>query len=103
MTSSGLGSQGPLAPSKSAAGVAHKGLDNAIERCQKYLLDNQYQDGYWWGELEANVAITSEYLMLTHFFDITRISRARSSDTSGANVRSGTSGTEQKWHVPPPW
>ncbi|MCH8086977.1 MAG: squalene--hopene cyclase [Chloroflexi bacterium] len=70
MTSSGLGSQGPLAPSKSAAGVAHKGLDRAIERCQKYLLDSQYQDGYWWGELEANVAITSEYLMLTHFFDI---------------------------------
>ena len=70
MTSSGLGSQGPLAPSKFAAGVAHKGLDRAIERCQEYLLDNQYQDGYWWGELEANVAITSEYLMLTHFFDI---------------------------------
>ncbi|MCH8088684.1 MAG: squalene--hopene cyclase [Chloroflexi bacterium] len=70
MTSSGLGIQGPLAPSKSAAGVAHKGLDRAIERCQKYLLDSQYQDGYWWGELEANVAITSEYLMLTHFFDI---------------------------------
>ncbi|MFQ5933651.1 MAG: prenyltransferase/squalene oxidase repeat-containing protein, partial [Dehalococcoidia bacterium] len=45
-------------------------LDQAIQRCQDYLLDHQYDKGYWWGELEANVTITSEYLLLTHFLGV---------------------------------
>ena len=45
-------------------------LSWAIKRCQDYLLDRQYDDGYWWAELEANATITSEYLMLTHFLDV---------------------------------
>lgn len=36
----------------------------AIEKAQKYLLDLQYTEGYWWAELEANVTLTAEYVML---------------------------------------
>lgn len=42
----------------------------AIDRCQQYLLKDQYEDGFWWGELEANVTITAEYLLLSHFLGI---------------------------------
>lgn len=37
---------------------------NAIEKAQQYLLDKQYEEGYWWAELEANVTLTAEYVML---------------------------------------
>src|SRR5262245_30166613 len=36
---------------------------SAIEKAQKYLLDLQYPEGYWWAELEANVTLTAEYVM----------------------------------------
>ena len=45
-------------------------LSRTIRRCQDYLFDRQYDDGYWSGELEANATITSEYLLLTHFLDV---------------------------------
>ncbi|MFQ5872344.1 MAG: squalene--hopene cyclase [Dehalococcoidia bacterium] len=51
-------------------GPSGKAVDQAIERCRQYLLDNQYDEGYWWGELESNVTITSEYLLLTHFLGV---------------------------------
>ena len=47
-----------------------EGLDEAIRRCQAFLLDRQHPDGYWWAELESNVTITSEYLLLTHFLGV---------------------------------
>ena len=39
-------------------------LADAIERGQEYLLGQQYPEGYWWAELEANVTLTAEYIML---------------------------------------
>ena len=36
----------------------------------EHLLGLQDGDGYWRGELEANCAITAEYLLLTHFLDV---------------------------------
>ena len=45
-------------------------LDSAIDRAVGRLFDLQYDDGYWWGELEANCAIHAEYLLLTHFMDV---------------------------------
>ena len=57
-------------------GVATKGvldrnaLDAVIRNCQEHLLETQYGEGYWWGELESNATITAEYLMLTHFLGI---------------------------------
>ena len=45
-------------------------IDSAIDRAVGRLFDLQYDDGYWWGELEANCAIHAEYLLLTHFMDV---------------------------------
>ena len=39
-------------------------LADAISRGQDYLLSQQYPEGYWWAELEANVTLTAEYVML---------------------------------------
>ncbi|MBW4505380.1 MAG: squalene--hopene cyclase [Scytonematopsis contorta HA4267-MV1] len=39
-------------------------LDEAINKSQDYLLSTQYEDGYWWAELESNVTITSEVILL---------------------------------------
>ena len=53
-----------------SSGVDAVSLESAIRNCQEYLLDTQYREGYWWGELESNATITAEYLMLTHFLGI---------------------------------
>lgn len=47
-----------------------EGLDRTISRATRRLLGLQHNDGYWWGELEANCAITAEYLLLTHFMGL---------------------------------
>ena len=45
-------------------------LEATIKRSQSYLLRIQYPEGFWWGELESNVTITSQYLLLTHFLGV---------------------------------
>ena len=45
-------------------------LDAAIEKAQSCLVDFQYADGYWWGELESNPTMEAEYLLLTHFLGV---------------------------------
>ena len=37
-----------------------------VAKAQRYMLSIQYEEGYWWGELESNPTIEAEYLMLTH-------------------------------------
>ena len=44
-------------------------LDRAIEASAKNLIGLQSDEGFWWGELEANCSIHAEYLLLTHFMD----------------------------------
>ncbi len=39
-------------------------VQKAISLSQDHLLSIQYPDGYWWGELESNVTITSEMVLL---------------------------------------
>jgi squalene-hopene/tetraprenyl-beta-curcumene cyclase len=39
-------------------------VEQAIQRAAAALGELQHPEGYWWAELEANVTITSEYLML---------------------------------------
>lgn len=51
----------------SSSGITQNAIDSSILKAQEWLLSHQYPEGYWWGELESNVAITSEYLLLTHF------------------------------------
>ncbi len=53
-------------------------VEQAAAQAQKALLELQHPDGYWWAELEANVTITSEYIMLRSFLglaDADRFSR----------------------------
>ena len=45
-------------------------LDGAIRRAHSYLLSVQYEDGYWWGELESNSTMEAEYILLTHFLGV---------------------------------
>ncbi|GAB4311908.1 MAG: squalene--hopene cyclase [Candidatus Bipolaricaulota bacterium] len=56
------------ASSRSTPPVAD--LDRTIARAVGWLLDHQYPDGYWWGELKSNVTITAEHLFLTHILGI---------------------------------
>jgi squalene-hopene/tetraprenyl-beta-curcumene cyclase len=44
----------------------HIAVDAAIRRAQHHLLELQDPAGFWLGELEADVTITSEYLLLRH-------------------------------------
>ena len=45
-------------------------LTRAVDRATQWLLDRQDPAGWWWGELESNAAITSEYLLLTHHLGV---------------------------------
>lgn len=42
-------------------------MDQVIRNSQKYMLHIQRNEGFWWGELESNPTMESEYLMLTYF------------------------------------
>ncbi len=50
-----------LAPRAAAA------LDRALTGAQRWLLDQQYDEGYWVGELEGDSILESEYLLLMAF------------------------------------
>jgi squalene-hopene/tetraprenyl-beta-curcumene cyclase len=39
-------------------------VSEAISLSQGHFLNRQYPEGYWWGELESNVTITSEAVLL---------------------------------------
>lgn len=39
----------------------------ALKATQDYLLDIQYPEGYWIGELEADVSVTAGYIPIMHF------------------------------------
>jgi squalene-hopene/tetraprenyl-beta-curcumene cyclase len=45
-------------------------LARGIARAVDHLLSLQFPDGYWWGELEANVTMAAEHLLLEHFLGI---------------------------------
>ncbi|MCZ6545956.1 MAG: squalene--hopene cyclase, partial [Chloroflexi bacterium] len=45
-------------------------LQRSVEAAQRWLLEDQHPEGFWWGELESNTSITSEYLLLTHHLGI---------------------------------
>jgi squalene-hopene/tetraprenyl-beta-curcumene cyclase len=45
-------------------------LDQAIDHAVASLLARQFEEGYWWGELESNVSITSEHLFLSHILGV---------------------------------
>jgi squalene-hopene/tetraprenyl-beta-curcumene cyclase len=46
------------------------GLDRAIKKATAHLLDLQFEEGYWWAELESNVTITAEHAFLRHILGV---------------------------------
>jgi squalene-hopene/tetraprenyl-beta-curcumene cyclase len=38
----------------------------AVARATNWLLSNQAEDGYWWGELEADTTLESDYILYLH-------------------------------------
>jgi squalene-hopene/tetraprenyl-beta-curcumene cyclase len=44
----------------------HGRIEEAIERGLKCLLSAQVQEGYWWGELEADTTLESDYIPYLH-------------------------------------
>jgi squalene-hopene/tetraprenyl-beta-curcumene cyclase len=45
-------------------------LDATVQKAQACVLNMQYPEGYWWGELESNPTMEAEYLLLTHFLGV---------------------------------
>ena len=45
-------------------------VENIIHKAQEYMLGIQYEEGFWWGELESNPTMEAEYLMLTHILGV---------------------------------
>jgi squalene-hopene/tetraprenyl-beta-curcumene cyclase len=73
----------------------------ALERGAAHLATLQHEDGYWWGELESNAAITAEHLFL-----ITLLGIARDEDRRGIAAEllatQGDDGAWRIWHSGPP-
>jgi squalene-hopene/tetraprenyl-beta-curcumene cyclase len=63
--------QGPAAGTALAAAPAHlpnaeSRIEQAIRRSVNWFLAAQNQDGYWWGELEADTTLESDYILYLH-------------------------------------
>src|ERR1700735_2570678 len=41
-------------------------VEEAVSRSANWLLAAQSQDGYWWGELEADTTLESDYILYLH-------------------------------------
>jgi len=41
-------------------------VEQAIHRAVSWLLSAQHRDGYWWGELEADTTLESDYILYLH-------------------------------------
>ena len=43
-----------------------------IERSQDWFRRAQFDDGFWWAELESNATMDAEYILMTHFLGAAR-------------------------------
>lgn len=41
-------------------------VENAVTRSVQWLLSHQSEEGYWWGELEADTTLESDYVLYLH-------------------------------------
>src|SRR5580693_10446999 len=41
-------------------------VEQAVSRSTEWFLSAQKQDGYWWGELEADTTLESDYILYLH-------------------------------------
>src|SRR5580693_10480075 len=51
-----------VAPGRSVESL----VGQAITRCTNWMLAAQTRDGYWWGELEADTTLESDYILYLH-------------------------------------
>ena len=63
--------QGPTAGTAHASAPAHVSnaesrIEQAIRRSVNWFLSAQSQEGYWWGELEADTTLESDYILYLH-------------------------------------
>jgi squalene-hopene/tetraprenyl-beta-curcumene cyclase len=47
--------------------TARVGLDHVVGRSQDWFRREQFEDGFWWAELESNATMDAEYVLMTHF------------------------------------
>ena len=52
--------------SGTAAALSGNLVERAVDRGAKWLLASQNQEGYWWGELEADTTLESDYILYLH-------------------------------------
>ena len=45
----------------------HVDVDQVIARAHGWFRRAQFEDGYWWAELESNATMDAEYVLMTHF------------------------------------
>src|SRR6202453_4321442 len=46
--------------------TAESRVEQAVSRTVKWMLSAQSQEGYWWGELEADTTLESDYILYLH-------------------------------------
>ena len=70
-------------------------VTEAIGRSRRYFLTTQGPEGFWVGELQANITITAEYVMFLHFLGCPNPERQRKA------VRHilGTQQRDGGWHI----
>ena len=56
----------PSAFGAAPAREKHFRIEDAIDRALGWLLSAQAEDGYWWGELEADTTLESDYIPYLH-------------------------------------
>ena len=57
---------GATAPRRSAESP----VEQAVSRGVKWMLSAQSQEGYWWGELEADTTLESDYILYLHILAV---------------------------------
>ncbi|HKQ85167.1 MAG TPA: squalene--hopene cyclase [Candidatus Acidoferrales bacterium] len=60
------GNTGVSAFGTAPAREKHFRVEDAVERGLRWLLSAQAEDGYWWGELEADTTLESDYIPYLH-------------------------------------
>src|ERR1700752_1877734 len=70
-------------------------VEQAISRSRDWMLAAQAQEGYWWGELEADTTLESDYILYLHILGrlrsekvekLARYIRARQLPDGGWNI-----------------
>src|SRR5277367_3837672 len=73
-------------------------VEKAVARSRDWMLAAQAQEGYWWGELEADTTLESDYVLYLHILDqlksektakLARYIRARQLPDGGWNIFQG--------------